>query len=187
MSLNRKLFYNLQTFWGFFQVHFYDFVANSAWKWFSTYTSRHRRGKVNLFLVICLCDWFIYRSNFVLRKCLETRRHLGSGHKTVNSQGYSEFWELIKTREKLLFTDLVNTKIKSVFSYNIGQYNNSQPSSESVSSRVTELEAKQKKWKIEGWTRRRGGNACPKTPRFWKTPLDISRVFHFANWHFVNL
>ena len=86
----------------------------------------------------------------MLRKCLETRRHLGSGHKTVNSQGYSEFWELIKTREKLLFTDLVNTKIKSIFSYNIGQYSNGQPSSESVSSRVTELEAKQKKWKIEG-------------------------------------
>ena len=30
MSLNTKFFYYLQTFWGFFQVHFYDFVANSA-------------------------------------------------------------------------------------------------------------------------------------------------------------
>ena len=28
MSLNRNFF--LQTSWGFFQVHFYDFVANSA-------------------------------------------------------------------------------------------------------------------------------------------------------------
>ena len=29
--------------------------------------------------------------------------------KTVNSQGYSELWEPIKTREKLLSTDLANT------------------------------------------------------------------------------
>ena len=27
------------------------------------------------------------------------RRHLGSGRKTVNSQGYSELWEPIKMRE----------------------------------------------------------------------------------------
>ena len=38
------------------------------------------------FLGICLYDFFIYRSNFVFQKCLEKRRHLGSGHKTVNSQ-----------------------------------------------------------------------------------------------------
>ena len=45
------------------------------------------------------------------RKCLETRRHLGSGRKTINGQGYSELGEPIKTRaRKLLFTDLVNTK-----------------------------------------------------------------------------
>ena len=29
-SLNRTFVYNLQTFRGFCQVHFYDFVANSA-------------------------------------------------------------------------------------------------------------------------------------------------------------
>ena len=29
-SLSRNFVYNLQTFWGFFQVHFYDFVANSS-------------------------------------------------------------------------------------------------------------------------------------------------------------
>ena len=52
------------------------------------------------FLGICLYDCFIYRSNVVLRKCPEAKRHLGSGHKTVNSQGYSELREPIKTREK---------------------------------------------------------------------------------------
>ena len=29
-SVNRNFVYNLQTFLGFCQVHFYDFVANSA-------------------------------------------------------------------------------------------------------------------------------------------------------------
>ena len=56
-------------------------------------TSKHREAKVRRFLGICLYDCFIYSSN----KCLETRRHLGSGRKTVNSQGYSELREPIKT------------------------------------------------------------------------------------------
>ena len=62
-------------------------------------TSKHRQAKDSRFLGICLYDCFIYRSNFVFQKCLETRRHLGSGRKTVNSQGYSELKEPIKTRE----------------------------------------------------------------------------------------
>ena len=117
-------------------------------------TSKHRQAKVRRFLGICLNDCFIYCSNFVFRKCLETRRHLGrdpfnqnfrkfrsktrwissvqpekfrkkwstfwgvplfpvgpvwilvewiaplgSGSKTVNSQGYYELREPIKTRE----------------------------------------------------------------------------------------
>ena len=62
-------------------------------------TSKHRQAKVRRFLGICLYDCFIYCSNFVYRKCLKTRRHLGSGRKTVNSQGYSELREPIKTRE----------------------------------------------------------------------------------------
>ena len=48
----------------------------------------------------------------------------------------------------------------------------------SVSSRVVRAGAK-KKWKGEGEGRR--GNACPQTPRFWKTPLDISRFCSFVN------
>ena len=47
-------------------------------KIFSTYTSRHRQGKVSSCFGICLYDCFIYRSNFLFRKCLEARRHLGS-------------------------------------------------------------------------------------------------------------
>ena len=62
-------------------------------------TSKYWQAKVRGFLGICLYDCFIYRSNFVFRKCFETRRHIGSGRKTVNSQGYSEIREPIKTRE----------------------------------------------------------------------------------------
>ena len=69
-------------------------------------TSKHRKADVSRFPGICLYDCFIYPSNFVLRKSLETRRHLGFGRKTVNSQGYSE----LRNAQKLLFTDLVNTK-----------------------------------------------------------------------------
>ena len=39
-------------------------------------------------------------------------------------------------------------------------------------------EAKKRlKWEGEG----RRGNASPQTPRFWKTPLDISRFGSFVN------
>ena len=41
-----------------------------------------------------------------------------------------------------------------------------------------------KKWKEEGVGRK--GNACPQTPRFWKTPLEISRFVSFVNWQLVN-
>ena len=43
--------------------------------------SKHPQAKVRRFLGICVYDCFIYRSN----KCLETRLHLGSDRKTVNS------------------------------------------------------------------------------------------------------
>ena len=63
------------TFWEFYQVHFLRFCCKFSMK---------------TIFGICLYDCFIHRSNFVLRKCLEARRHLGFGPKTVNSQGYSE-------------------------------------------------------------------------------------------------
>ena len=62
-------------------------------------TSEHRQVKFHRFLGICLYDCFIYRTNFVFRKWRETGRHLGSGRKTVKSQGYSELREPIKTPE----------------------------------------------------------------------------------------
>ena len=98
-SLSRNFDYNLQTFRWFCQVYFYDFVANSAWIQHFLPTSKHRQAKVRRFLGFCLHEYFIYRSHFVFRQCLETRRHLGSGRKTVNSHRYSELRESIKTRE----------------------------------------------------------------------------------------
>ena len=44
-----------------------------------------RQAEVRRFLGNCLYDCFIFRSNFVFRKRLEKRRHLGSGRHTVNS------------------------------------------------------------------------------------------------------
>ena len=86
--------------------HFGDFVkcilrfcCKFSMKIISYLTSEHREAKVRRFLGICLYECFIYRTNFVFRKCLETRHHLGSGCKTVNSQGYSELREPFKTRE----------------------------------------------------------------------------------------
>ena len=62
-------------------------------------TSKHQQAKVRRFSGISLSECFIYRSNSVFRKCLETRRHRGSGRKTENSHGYTELQEPIKTRE----------------------------------------------------------------------------------------
>ena len=47
------------------------------------------------------------------------------------------------------------------------------------------LEREQKtKWKGEGVGRK--GNACTQTPRFWKTPLEISWFVSFVNWQLIN-
>ena len=65
-------------------MYFCNFVANSAWK------SNNDKLKFVAFLVfVCTTASFIAQT-FVFRKCLETGSHLGSGRKTVNSQGYSE-------------------------------------------------------------------------------------------------
>ena len=92
-SPSRNFVYSLKTF-GFCHVHFTILLQIQHENNFLP-TSEHRQAKVRRFLGICLYDCFIYSSN----KCLETRRHLGSGRKTVNSQGYSELWEPIKLRE----------------------------------------------------------------------------------------
>ena len=97
-SLSRNLVYNLQTFRDIVRSIFAILLQIRHGNNFPP-TSKHRQAKGRQFLGICLYDPFIYRSNFVFRKCLETRRHLGSGRKTVNSQGYSELREPIKTSE----------------------------------------------------------------------------------------
>ena len=62
MSLSRNFIYNLQTFRGFRQVHFYDFVANSAWSNFLP-ACKHQQTKVRCFVGICLYDCFIHLSS----------------------------------------------------------------------------------------------------------------------------
>ena len=60
-------------------------------------TSERRQAKVSW------PSWYLnvrlLHLSHKLRKCLQTRRHLGSGRKTLNRQGYSELREPIKTRE----------------------------------------------------------------------------------------
>ena len=55
-SLSRNFVYNVQTFRGYFQVHLYDFVANSAWKSFSTYQSTltSQRSSLSWYLFVRL-------------------------------------------------------------------------------------------------------------------------------------
>ena len=73
---------------------------------------KRQQAEVRRFIGICLYECFIYCSNFVFRKCLETRRQLGSGRKTVSSQGYSELPEPIKTRENCYSTTTVYSLTK---------------------------------------------------------------------------
>ena len=98
-KVSRNFVYNLQTFRGLYQVRFTILLQIQHANNFLP-TSKHRQAKVCRFLGVCLYEWFIYRSNFVFRKFHEARRHLGSGPKIVNSQGYSELRKPIKTREK---------------------------------------------------------------------------------------
>ena len=82
-SLSRNFVYNLQTFRGFCQVHFYDFVANTALKYFLP-TSKHRQAKVSRCLCICLYDCLIYSPNFVFRKM--SRSEVSSWLRSQNSE-----------------------------------------------------------------------------------------------------
>ena len=84
MSLSRNLIYNLQTFRGFRQVHFYDFVANSAWSNFLP-ASKHQQTKVHCFVGICLYDCFI---------------HLSSS-KAMNAFGTTAVWWLRRTASQV--------------------------------------------------------------------------------------
>ena len=84
MSLSRNFIYNLQTFQGFRQVHFYDFVANSAWSNFLP-ASKHQQTKVRCFVGICLYDCFI---------------HLSSG-KAKNAFGTTAVWWLWHTASQV--------------------------------------------------------------------------------------
>ena len=84
MSLSRNFIYNLQTFRGFRQEHFYDFVANSAWSNFLP-ASKHQQTKVRCLVGICLYDCFI---------------HLSSG-KAKNAFGTTAVWWLWHTASQV--------------------------------------------------------------------------------------
>ena len=56
----------------------------------------------------------------------------------------------------------------------------------SVSYWVTARKLEQGQKKMEGGRGGKKGNACPQTPRFWKTPLEISQFVLFVNWQLVN-
>ena len=73
-------------------------------------TSEHRQGKVRRFFGFCLYDCFIYRSNFVFRKCLETRRHLGSGRKQWTAKDIPSYGILQSQSAKIAIHWLVNTQ-----------------------------------------------------------------------------
>ena len=104
ISLSRNFVYNLQTFRWFCQVHFYDFVANLAWRWFSVPTGKHRQAKVPLFLGIG--SQMLHLSLKFRLKCLEKRCHLGSGQPKIFRVTRAN-----QNARKVPFTDLVNTKI----------------------------------------------------------------------------
>ena len=54
------------------------------------------------------------------------------------------------------------------------------------SSYYAKVRAEAKK-RLKGEGEGRRGNACPQTPRFWKTPLDISRFGSSVNWQLVKI
>ena len=95
-SLSRNFVYNVQTFRGFFSTASLRFCRKFSMKIIFYLPVNTDKPKVVAF---CLYDCFIYRSNFVFRKSLGTRRHLDFGRKTVNSQGYSELREPNETSE----------------------------------------------------------------------------------------
>ena len=95
-SLSRNFVYNVQTFRGFFSTASLRFCRKFSMKIIFYLPVNTDKPKVVAF---CLYDCFIYRSNFVFRKCLGKRRHLDFGRKTVNSQGYSELREPNETSE----------------------------------------------------------------------------------------
>ena len=95
-SLSRNFVYNVQTFRGFFSTASLRFCRKFSMKIIFYLPVNTDKPKVVGF---CLYDCFIYRSNFVFRKCLGTRCYLDFGRKTVNSQGYSELREPNETSE----------------------------------------------------------------------------------------
>ena len=106
-SLSRTLF-TIHKHFGDFVACILRFCCRFSMKIIVYLLVNTEKPKLVAFLT-AFYDCFICRSNFVFPKCLEAKRHLDSSHKTVNSRGYSELREPIKTREKCYS---LNTKQK---------------------------------------------------------------------------
>ena len=86
MSLSRNFIYKYKHFGDFVECIFTILLQIQHENNFLP-TIKPRQTKVSHFLGICLYNYFTYRSNFMFQKCLEAKRHLGSGRKAVNYQG----------------------------------------------------------------------------------------------------
>ena len=117
------------------KVTFCKFKTSLSWNLFALY--KHFGDFVKRIFTICgkfsmkiifqltltsqsvLLSWYLFVRLLYLslkfrlfQKCLERKRHLGSGRKTMNSKGYSELRGANQHARTLQFTDLVNTKIQ---------------------------------------------------------------------------
>ena len=89
-------------------MHFYDLWQIQHENNFLDNTDK---PKFVAFLVF-VCTTALFSAQISsFRKCLKRKRHLGSCRKTMNSKGYSELRGANQNARKLLFSDLVNTKI----------------------------------------------------------------------------
>ena len=82
-------------------------------------------------------------------------------------------------RRRSFYENLKDTFPESCFVL-MGQAECSLRSKRFQSSYCAKVRAEAKK-RLKGEGEGRRGNACPQTPRFWKTPLDISRFGSFVN------
>ena len=117
-SLCRNLVYNLQTLRGFCRMQFLQFCCKFSMKIIFYLPVNNDKPKfVTFLLLFCLYNCFIYWTNFVFWKCLESICHLGSGHKTVNSQGYSKL--LFSLAQKSGFQTIYTIQITITYIENI--------------------------------------------------------------------
>ena len=85
MSFSRNFIYNLQTFRGFCLCIFTILLQKSSMKIIFYLPVITDQPKFVAFLVFVCTNDSLIAQIWSFRKCLETRRHLGSSRKTVNT------------------------------------------------------------------------------------------------------